>query len=105
MKREKRPCHECGGMVYETDHDPDHHKDGCPAREELVRCPVYSSYCAEHGFIHGREAEELRRGIQEILQSNTSEDEWDWKLQDLLDRVDARDSLAYLEKRDEQEEA
>ena len=58
--------------------------------------------CDYHaGQTHGHEAEELRRGIEDILKNT------DWKdirseLQRLLDETDARDSLAYLEDRDRQ---
>jgi ribA/ribD-fused uncharacterized protein len=54
--------------------------------------------CAVHnGANHGGEAEELRSGIEALIKHDlhvTSSD-----LQSLLDRVDARDSLAYLEPR------
>jgi len=56
--------------------------------------------CAVHnGAIHGGEAEELRSGIEALIEHDlhvTSSD-----LQSLLDRVNARDSLAYLELADE----
>ena len=64
-------------------------------------CTVYREFCQEHNFIHGAEAEELRKGIENILEQNPSEDEWEWKLRRLLDKVDARDSLAFLEAMDE----
>jgi hypothetical protein len=60
-------------------------------------CTLYSKFCSTHNFVHGAEAEELRSGIEEIIESNPSEDEWEWELRRLLDMVDARDSLAYLE--------
>lgn len=66
----------------------------------MSKCTVYSKYCHDHGFSHGAEAEELREGIENILESNPSEDEWEYKLRDLLNEVDARDSLAYLESKD-----
>lgn len=59
------------------------------------RCRVYKVPCPTHGFIHGAEAEELREGIEELLadgEGATAEE-----LQRLLERVDARDSLSYLE--------
>lgn len=44
--------------------------------------------------VKGREAEQLRRGIEKLLDnSRTSRG----CLQELLDKVDARDSVAYLE--------
>lgn len=64
------------------------------------RCPLRDSPCPEHGFIHGKEAEELRKGIENIIRKG----EWRQNthdvlcsLQKLLDTVDARDSLAWLE--------
>ncbi len=65
-----------------------------------MRCPVHDNQK------HGKEAEELRQGIEEVLTS------WrgaggEWHLSDLisdvqavLDSVDARDSLGYLERKD-----
>lgn len=53
-----------------------------------------------HGAVHGREAEELRKGIEKVLAQTvvdgTCPDVLD-ELQRLLDDVDARDSLAFLE--------
>lgn len=59
--------------------------------------------CAVHvGAVHGGEAEELRAGIEQLI---ADDEELIWRavrreLQDLLDRVDARDSLAHLERID-----
>ena len=59
-----------------------------------VECPV-------HAFSkHGQEAEELRKGVQEIIDS--SPEPWESihdALTKLLDEVDARDSLAFLERK------
>jgi hypothetical protein len=72
------------------------------------RCTLYREVCPDHGFQHGAEAEELRAGLERILEGarfaghkNIPID----RLQRLLDRVDARDSLAFLESlpRDERE--
>lgn len=67
-------------------------------------CPVH------HGAIHGAEAEELRTGIERLI---TSCEQMPWdsghsrydipvvtvqSLQELLEYVDARDSLAHIEK-------
>lgn len=52
-------------------------------------------YCSDHGFIHGAEAEELRQAIEKLRDARgrpTCE-----ALTRLLDDIDARDSLAYLE--------
>lgn len=51
--------------------------------------------CKTHGFVHGKEAEELRNSI-EALASNPKGCTQNELLQ-LLDKVDARDSLAFLE--------
>lgn len=66
---------------------------------------------AKRQISHEREAEELRRGVEELagnadLVRNMCAAYADEKavlvsdLLDLLDRVDARDSLAFLEKKD-----
>jgi len=75
--------------------------------------------CARHADqVHGKEAEELRAGIEQILQ-NTADFRLGQptafedvpasvivgmrrSLQFLLDHIDARDSLAYLENRDDE---
>jgi hypothetical protein len=52
--------------------------------------------CTLHGDApHGKEAEELRKGIEEALTYGTHAEIRD-HLSELLDRVDARDSLAHL---------
>jgi hypothetical protein len=64
-------------------------------RREHQECPVHAYQQ------HGKEAHELRNGIEKLIAEFsadpcdpvTSED-----LQALLDHVDARDSLAYLER-------
>jgi hypothetical protein len=60
-------------------------------------CPVH------HYAKHGKEAEELRQGIDKILMSglgcfDRDCDQYPDALRELLDKVDARDSLAYLER-------
>lgn len=76
-------------------------------------CPVYAGYCDLHGFTHGAEAEELRKGIEQLAEELEEEprnrSHWDGddaveaiqgiarKLKDLLEEVDARDSTAFLE--------
>ena len=60
-------------------------------------CLVYSEPCPEHGFIHGAEASELREGIEELLSKKLDRPGMRTALRALLDRVDARDSLARLE--------
>ena len=77
---------------------------------KLAACCVVGVRCDQHyGAVHGQEAEELRAGIEQILR-NTSDVE-DAAAPDvlsalrkslifLLDRVDARDSLAFCEATD-----
>ncbi len=53
------------------------------------RCPVHD------GQIHGGEAEELRSGLETLLEEGSV---YAGAIRRLLDRVDARDSLAHAEK-------
>lgn len=70
-----------------------------------MTCPITSDVCANHGFVHGKEAEDLRRGLEGIIAyySENYTPEADpiaeivESLRNLLDRVDARDSVAFLE--------
>lgn len=63
-----------------------------------MSCPVYDRFCKKHNFVHGAEAEELRQGIEHILEFvDQDADRIIDELKDLLDRVDARDSLAFVE--------
>ena len=66
----------------------------------MSKCPILSTYCEVHDFTHGAEAEELRKGIEWVLQNTADYDEMSEALNALLDRVDARDSLAWIEARD-----
>jgi len=67
-------------------------------RAERTECPVHSF---QH---HGKEAEELRAGVEKIIQdygipeNRTHDGALLRAMQQLLDSVDARDSLAYLER-------
>jgi hypothetical protein len=73
-----------------------------------MTCPVLALPCSVHGFLHGAEAEELRCGVEQLLRESASGPgdaqhdlaELRLGLQLLLDHVNARDSLAYLEARD-----
>jgi hypothetical protein len=66
--------------------------------------------CEKHGgMIHGQEAEELRAGVEQILRNtaHVNEDDEPSVFHDmrkslifLLDRIDARDSLAFREAND-----
>lgn len=70
----------------------------------VTKCPVYAVLCQEHGgIVHGMEAEELRAGIEELIAGADDSVDEDARvvsaadLQSLVDKVDARDSLAYRE--------
>jgi hypothetical protein len=65
------------------------------ARIEREPCKLYAGYCRGHGFVHGAEAEELRAGIEELIERDKKVKPKE--LQRLLDSIDARDSLAYRE--------
>jgi hypothetical protein len=54
------------------------------------RC-IVGVYCRRHGFIHGAEAEELRERLEAEAAADSA------LVRRILDEVDARDSLAYLE--------
>lgn len=57
-------------------------------------------YCSEHNFVHGAEAEELRGKLEKLINEASIDEKVSvYQLQRLLDNVDARDSLAYLEGR------
>jgi hypothetical protein len=58
---------------------------------------VIGKRCEEHsGSVHGQEAEELRAGLELLIRDG---DVTESSVQRLLDHVDARDSLSFLEKR------
>lgn len=61
---------------------------------------VIGEYCTNHDFIHGMEAEELRAGIELIIEENSSRTCHEVRLRRLLDAVDARDSLAFIERKE-----
>lgn len=63
-------------------------------------------YCDLHNFVHGAEAEELRQRIEKLIEdiNDSAKGRRDvdpelivLDLRNILDRVDARDSVAYLE--------
>lgn len=65
---------------------------------------VIGKYCEFHGWVHGAEAEELRSELEKFLKQfqseifeDLTEDDISGRLQKLLDEVDARDSVAFLE--------
>lgn len=58
-----------------------------------------SNGCFMHeGSFHGGEAEELRAEIEKLLEAPP--DDWHGTLSALLDKIDARDSLAHREQQD-----
>jgi hypothetical protein len=59
----------------------------------MARC-VIGKYCRRHQFIHGAEAEELRERIEALLAAGYVDGD---AVQRVLDDVDARDSLAFIE--------
>jgi len=83
-------------------------------RPPRSKCPILDGPCPEHLTHHGKEAEELRAGIEGIIEDHKpsvhdvveTHAEAAWRdeihamrkeLQELLDKVDARDSLAFTE--------
>ncbi len=56
---------------------------------------IIGVYCAEHGFTHGGEAEELRQRLEERL--HLMSEKSSKIVMRILDEVDARDSLSFLE--------
>lgn len=73
------------------------------ALEKLIGgCRVRANHCDEHGYVHGAEAEELRAGLEKALSNLGTDccrhdDDLASEIRNLLDYVDARDSLAYCE--------
>ncbi len=73
-------------------------EDAAVSRIDLSTACVVGQECLRHGVVHGQEAEELRKGIEDILKGTISRsDPTRLALLRLLDEVDARDSLAFLE--------
>lgn len=71
-----------------------HQQKGCTYR--------FTERCKEHGnYVHGGEAEELRQGVEEIIKESRQLTDHDngriiGRLEEMLQRIDARDSLAFL---------
>ncbi len=73
--------------------------DDLSAENTISTKPSAESCSFHRGAVHGSEAEELRSGIEALIKTDLRVDSH--TLQRLLDSVDARDSLAYLERSDE----
>lgn len=58
---------------------------------------VFGKRCERHDYFHGAEAEELREELEKFAETDESA-EANWA-RNILDKVDARDSLAYREGR------
>jgi len=79
--------------------------DFAKALVQIAGTCVVGLACERHAeVVHGKEAEELRSGVEQILAdmghrapSSASFREASSKLRELLDDVDARDSLAFRE--------
>ncbi len=82
-----------GGRCY--DHNPANYEEASASAPPA--CTIYSEPCPVHDFVHGAEAEELRSGIEAALLTTLTFGDGAAVLQQLLDKVDARDSLAYRE--------
>ena len=60
-------------------------------------CNMGSHLCPKHGYVHGTEAQELREGLEELIGIHAGDDLSPMALRNLLDVIDARDSLAVCE--------
>lgn len=73
---------------------------------QLAGTCVIGIACERHGgAVHGREAEELRAGVERIIGQDFDAEDLRDDLRRMLDEVDARDSLAFLEATDGLDEA
>jgi hypothetical protein len=77
-------CSRCQPWDYKRAPMLDVVKAAITARRECV----IGRYCSRHGFIHGAEAEELRARLEALKDATVNA---------VLEDVDARDSLAYVE--------
>ena len=85
-------------------------RDFAEAIIKVANFCVVGVRCDQHcGAVHGQEAEEMRAGIEQILKSTSDVDDDEApdvlralrkSLIFLLDRIDARDSLAFREATD-----
>lgn len=58
---------------------------------------VFGKYCNRHEFVHGAEAEELREELEKFAANNNNDADAIYWARRVLDGVDARDSVAYVE--------
>ena len=63
-------------------------------KKKITPC-ILGKYCDDHKFVHGSESEELRSALELLLQKHLLQIPA-YTIQRLLDRIDAKDSLAYL---------
>lgn len=81
---------------------PDEFKPGLPKKD---RCSI-AGYCHLHNFWHGGEAEELRRRLEALAEridgvTLEDDDRISEEITKILEEVDARDSTAFLEMKQE----
>lgn len=89
------------------------HRGLLTENQELADALAHAeSHCTVHGDVaHGGEAEELRKGIERLIEQDydacggLGDEQLVGRLQRLLDDVDARDSLAWGERHDEKRDA
>jgi len=82
---------------FDAPRDLQHHMLRPLASGLIVRQPEPEAICSIHeGWVHGGEAAELRDGIEDAI-SDMDEGGDKERFQSLLDKVDARDSLAHDE--------
>jgi hypothetical protein len=56
---------------------------------------ILGQFCSFHNFVHGAEAEELREELEKLIEESDKKVRVR-DLEKLLDRVDARVSVAYI---------
>lgn len=59
------------------------------------RACIIGKFCARHEFVHGAEAEELRKKLERFADTDETGDA-NWARR-ILDETDARDSCAWVE--------
>ena len=60
------------------------------------RVCIIGKFCARHEFVHGAEAEELRKKLERFAETSDITGEANWA-RTILDETDARDSCAWVE--------